>query len=418
MQAQIATALLDHSPDARGPVFDPFVGSGTVVTAGMVLGRDVIGWDVNPLAILICRVKSGPFHLAAFSAASQRVLLRHDGPSSDRQRFTNWEHWFTEHVARALGGLRSAIAEEPYAPSRRFLWLCLAETVRLTSNARAGTVKLHRRPAAELTTRPDPGVVFARVTRRNLATLARLRDRLDAGALLSRGHYKGVVTLELGDCRRNAYVGPESAAIITSPPYGDNTSTVAYGQHAFLPLQWIDLEDVHRSADRSALVSTYEIDRRSLGGSKRIDEADEADLRAQSPALDSLLDQLSAAKRDRRSRVVAFVRDLNQALPPVVRGLEIGCFSSWTVGSRRVGGRRVPLAAILVEFARAHGLSHVATLQRDIPLSRKRMAAENSVGATMHREDVVILQRLAVSSGSVNSEVPGSAECSRPSQVA
>ena len=73
MQRDLTALLLEEAKPARGPVFDPFVGSGTVLSAGMALGRDVVGWDVNPLAILICKVKAGPFHLAAFAEAVSRV---------------------------------------------------------------------------------------------------------------------------------------------------------------------------------------------------------------------------------------------------------------------------------------------------------------------------------------------------------
>ena len=57
--------------------------------------------------------------------------------------------------------------------------------------------------------------------------------------------------------------------LVTSPPYGDNPSTVPYGQYSYLPLQWIDLDDIHEDIDSSYLRSTHEIDTRSLGGSKK-----------------------------------------------------------------------------------------------------------------------------------------------------
>ncbi len=81
MQRDLVEALLDDAPENPGPVFDPFIGSGTILSAGMTLGRDVVGWDVNPLAILICRVKAGPFHLQAFADAADRQTV-----SIDRHR--------------------------------------------------------------------------------------------------------------------------------------------------------------------------------------------------------------------------------------------------------------------------------------------------------------------------------------------
>jgi DNA methylase len=394
MQRDLLKALLEDVPQADGPVFDPFVGSGTVLSAGMVLGRDVVGWDINPLAILICRVKSGPFHLGALSEAVARAVP--DGPcrTAPEERFENWRHWFTDDVARGLTDLRRRVRREPRVATRRFLWLCLAETVRLTSNSRTSTVKLHRRAEEQIANRPDPIAVFTRVAADNLARLrAAQRELSDAGRLTRGGWYAGELALSLGDTRELTWEGQQSAALVTSPPYGDNTSTVPYGQHAYLPLQWIDLEDIDPSASRDCLATTYEIDRRSLGGSKKIQSSDEEDLRQRSRTLNRLVTALADEKRDRRNRVLAFTRDLDAALRVVATGVAPGAAAAWTVGSRRVGGQVVPLEQLLVELAAHRGFSHVKTLSRDIPGHRKRMAARNSAGATMLREHVVVLRR-------------------------
>lgn len=394
MQRELTEALLAWGEAGTGPVFDPFVGSGTIVGAGMALGRDVVGWDVNPLAILICRVKAGPFQLAAFEAAVERVVPARKSPGAVEERFANWQHWFTEDVARGLTDLRRQIRQEPNLPTRRFLWICLAETIRLTSNSRTSTVKLHRRPLAQIERRPDPCDVFTRVARENLAKLREMKRELDDLDLLSRGWYRGSIDVRLGDSRRMSWVGPRSAAIVTSPPYGDNTSTVPYGQHSYLPLQWIDLCDIDPTADASCLDTTYAIDRESLGGSKYVNAVDAERLRRTSSALDGVIDGLADEKRDRRNRVLAFIRDFDEALGIVSGTLESGGCAAWTVGSRRVGGRIVPLDKILVDLASAHGLVHVETLVRDIPLHRKRMAARNNAGATMRSEHVVVMRRV------------------------
>jgi hypothetical protein len=396
MQRDLMAALLDRAPAPEGPVFDPFIGSGTILGAGMALRRDVVGWDVNPLAILICRVKAGPFHLGAFADAAQRTVPSKPYTGSPEERFDNWRHWFTDEVARGLTALRRRIRREPRVTTRRFLWLCLAETVRLTSNSRTSTVKLHRRTAEQIASRPDPVGVFARVVNENLERLRTAAKELSAAEAISRGGwYRGDVQLTLGDTRDLSWRGPGAALLVTSPPYGDNTTTVPYGQHAYLPLQWIDLEDIDPVADRDCLASTYEIDRRSLGGSKNVSEQDAQALRRRSPTLRRLIAALADEKRDRRNRILAFMRDFDAALGAVTTGVEPGGVAAWTVGSRRVGGHVVPLEQLLIEFASGHGFSHVKTLHRDIPGHRKRMAARNRAGATMLREHVVVLRRSA-----------------------
>ena len=392
MQRDLTAALLAERPRAHGPIFDPFVGSGTVLMAAMLLGRDFVGWDINPLAILICQVKRGPFHLKAFEAASARVATPGANKRTE-QRFENQDHWFEPHVQAGLTCLRQRIAREPSLACRRFLWICLAETVRLTSNSRTSTVKLHRRPQQQIDNRPEPRAVFARVTHENLKRLRGARDELHELGLLSGGWYRREIQLELGDTRRLVWPRRRAAALVTSPPYGDNTSTVPYGQHAYLPLQWIDLADIGPGADCSYLASTYEIDRRSLGGHKVVTEEERASLLKKSKQLKSLVAKLAHEKRDRRNRVLAFARDLDAALANCLPTVGSGALSAWTVGSRRVGGQLVPLDKFLVELASQHDFLHVKTLERNIPGHRKRMAARNEQGSTISREHVVVLRR-------------------------
>ena len=80
--------------------------------------------------------------------------------------------------------------------------------------------------------------------------------------------------------------------VVTSPPYGNNATTVPYGQYSYLPLQWIDLADIGDDVNAEFLRTTHEIDRRSLGGSRRVPpESLEGVLKA-SPALGRLLKRL------------------------------------------------------------------------------------------------------------------------------
>ncbi len=392
MQRDLAAVLLDHAADATGPVLDPFVGSGTTLGAAMSLGRDFVGWDINPLAVLICKVKAGPLHVAAFADASTRVCAT-KLVATPLERFDNWRHWFTTDVARGLTSLREAIAAESNVATRRFLWVCLAETVRLTSNSRTSTVKLHRRPVEQLTNRPDPAAVFKRVTDDNLQRVRDAANELTSSGRMVRGWYRGEVSIELGDCRHLAFDGPAASLLITSPPYGDNTSTVTYGQHAYLPLQWIDLFDIDESADPDCLATTHEIDSRSLGGSRRITESQEKALTERSRSLKALLQRLTDSRPNCTSRIVAFTRDLDDALAHVLPLIHQHGLTAWTVGARRVGGQSVPLDKILAELCSARGYGCVSVLHREIPSERKRMASRNEAGSTMNREHVVILRR-------------------------
>ena len=80
MQGDLIRAVLKASPDTTR-VFDPFAGSGTTLTEAMLNGLDYTGYDINPLAILVCRAKQGPF----FARAIRDHLARLSKPGSERQ---------------------------------------------------------------------------------------------------------------------------------------------------------------------------------------------------------------------------------------------------------------------------------------------------------------------------------------------
>src|SRR6185312_12074858 len=89
-------------------VFDPFVGSGTVMTETMLLGRNFLGADINPLAILICRAKAELVSAEELAIDLRRLLkaVERDQSVNVDVDFPNLSKWFEDHVSRGLSRLR------------------------------------------------------------------------------------------------------------------------------------------------------------------------------------------------------------------------------------------------------------------------------------------------------------------------
>lgn len=380
-------------------VLDPFCGSGTVLTEAMFAGLECWASDLNPLAVLICQVKAGRYAPETLTGQLKRLLT---WAKSDRSRaietdLANWRKWFRRAAAEQLSKLRRSIRRVRSIDSRRFFWACLAETVRTTSNSRTSTYKLHIRPKGEISALDLPIEVFAEVAEKNIEKHLATAEHLRELKLLKDERYAGAVTVK----RMNAAAGFPSAfdVLMTSPPYGDNVSTVPYGQSAYLPLQWIDLSDVDAAAARETLLSsTHEIDRRSLGGARpRWDRVDELKpLRDRSPLLDSVLRKLARKPHDRTTRVLGFFRDLDEVLPKLVAAVKVDGYLVWTVGNRRVGGQEIPMSGILAELLNDRSAVFVGSCRRRIP--QKRMAYRNSISATMKEEHLLVFRRVAAKS--------------------
>jgi hypothetical protein len=156
-------------------------------------------------------------------------------------------------------------------------------------------------------------------------------------------------------------------------------------------LQWIDLADIDPTATDDYLCSTHEIDSRSLGGSKRITNGVHDDLTGRSPALARCLDKLDGQPDDRTKRVLAFFRDLDACIDPILTSLRPGGLMIWALGNRKVGGKRVPLDAVLAELLSAHNASLICRLKRRI--SSKRMAPKNNIAETMSTETILVMRK-------------------------
>ena len=362
----------------------------------MRLGLNYAGQDINPLAVLFCRTKGGPFHTNALACAARDVVERATADPETRAEadFPGLEKWFCPAVIAALSRIRRAIRQVDHSWCRRVLWTGLAETVRLTSNSRTSTFKLHIRSLDDLRSRtPSPLNTFATIT-----TDITQRLHQEAAALREAGHltvdrfYRGDVSIRLGDSANSVPHRPDGHdLLVTSPPYGDNTSTVPYGQYSYLPLQWIDLHDIDEDADPSCLRSTHEIDARSLGGSRKNAVHDVHHLLAVSPSLQDTLRKLEHLPTDRAGRVAAFCRDLDSSLCALHQVLRPGAYMIWTVGNRRVGGEPVPTDAILQELLAAKGVHLVTKLERKIP--SKRMATRNAIASTMRGEAILVFRK-------------------------
>lgn len=386
LQGTLLDDVLAVQSDAK-LVYDPFSGSGTVMLESLYRGLDFHGSDINPLAVLLCQVKATPPTRAAALAAIQVVLTFANSQAEvEIPEFPGIDKWFKPEIKSGLARLRGAIKEQGDLDTRRFLWICLAETIRLVSNSRISTFKLHTYTAEDIAKRVTDAIkVFENVATQNADRVAKHWTRIEQAP----GRGEAVL---LPGAVSNPWTAPRQADILmTSPPYGDNKTTVPYGQHSYLPLRWLDAEDIPGGFDSDLLDSTSRIDTMSLGGSlKNADDARE-ELQRDSPALADFLLKIEGVPTLRK-KVLSFCRDYQHSLSVVSTRLKPGAFCFFTLGERRVGKQVFPLVDITKQLLEAEGHKVVTVIERVLPAGRKRMASKNSEGATMATEWILVTE--------------------------
>ncbi len=397
MVPQLVRAMLDEllcvNEDIQ-TIGDPYSGSGTVLTESLLKGKHFWGVDINPLAILLCKVKQGPFYIDELRCKIDKLASAIQDLSNevDEVEFHNIDKWFRDDVKESLTRIRGCIRNEPELWARRFFWVVLAETVRLTSNSRTSTFKLHIRTEDDINSRQNDVVsIFFETIERNFVLYKNQFEALHSLNLLDGKHYKKKVDISLANII-NVNAESKCDLIITSPPYGDNATTVPYGQYSYLPLQWIDLDDIIDEMEYDPLATTHSIDFESLGGSRRITDSEVKAFCNLSGALSIYVHKIQSQPKERIRRVTSFVRDLCNSLPSILNALKLDGIMVWILGNRTVGGHEVPLDDILIDLLQVHGAKHICTLSRTIPT--KRMAPKNNRSNTMSKERIVVMRKV------------------------
>ena len=114
--------LIDTYAGKEDVVFDPFCGSGVTLLQARVNGYESVGFDVNPMALLIARAKTATYQrktlLEEFNDLSNTVYESEtSSPEScqiDVPPLRNRDYWYSPGVVSDLGRIRHTLKNRPY----------------------------------------------------------------------------------------------------------------------------------------------------------------------------------------------------------------------------------------------------------------------------------------------------------------
>ena len=291
------------------------------------------------------------------------------------------DFWFKPEVISDLQQIRAYCYELKDEALFRFFAVAFSETVRDCSNTRANEFKLYRYAESDLEKhRPDAFATMQAKLHRNLAGYRQFQKRL---ALFPNKATVSINSFNTVDAIPPSIIAPDSVDIvITSPPYGDSATTVAYGQYSRLSAEWLGLPE------------PATVDRRLMGG-----RAAKQITAFSSPDLNTAILAIQGHDAKRAKEVASFYDDLYASIhniAPLVRARGHVCY---VVGNRKIKGVTLPTDVAVRDFFVACGYEYLTTHERHIP--NKRMPLKNSptniIGAqdaTMTREYIVVLRRV------------------------
>lgn len=376
-------------------LLDPFMGASNTLVTGMKYGINVFGQDINPLSLLLSQVKISYYNTYELIDANENIInsIDIDHSNSIEIKFANIDKWFTKEIQIELSKIYRAIRKEPNLKIRKFFWIVLAETIRLTSNDRTSTFKMHMRPIEEIMIRHMSAIkTFCSVSNKNINNIGEYISMLVENGKINNGKYIKSANVVWGDTLSGIKTRKRFNLLVTSPPYGDNQTTVTYGQFSYLPLQWIPFEDIDESIELDYLKTTQEIDSKSLGGQIKNNIKDiEEEIFLKSPTLKAFIIQFTNEERKKAEKVTRFINELDNSIDKILKRMRKESFLVWTIGNRNVNKQIVRNDLILNELFASKDIDLFTDLEREI-LS-KRMPSRNNFSNTMSKERILIYKK-------------------------
>lgn len=380
MIPQIARTLIEeYKPEGRlRLIFDPYMGSGTTLVEASLAGIDSIGADLNPLARLMGKVKTTHYNyesvLRQFRVMQSELIFYSEDKVIERNfdRISNYSFWYDEKTLLKLSFLSQLIKD---AEDKDFFNIALAETVREVSFTRNGEFKRYRMNKDSIAKfNPNTFNLFEKKVLRNLEGLKTYNECANKVAA---SIYDFNST---NDIPSNIIADNAVDMVVTSPPYGDSRTTVAYGQFSRWANEWFNFENARN------------LDRLLMGGKKSKEELFKTE------SIREVLDEIDSLEHKRYLEVISFLNDYYRSIQHVAKTVRSGGVVCYVVGDRRVKDVQIPLDYFTAEMFEKCGFKHHITLVREIPNKRmpSKTSPTNKVGAkvsTMSHEYIVILKK-------------------------
>lgn len=367
-------------------VLDPMSGSGTVVRQATNLGHRAIGYDMDPLAVLMSRVWTTPVDDRLILEVSDQIL-QDAKQTVSRDRYLPWidddpetaefvNYWFGKKQQRALRSVAGALFDfqsrrfgKPKRAAADVLRVALSRIV-ITKEQGASLARdtSHSRP--HKVAQSSEYDVWDGLAKSLKQVRKRIQDMPPSeGATVSRGDARSLHLLESGSID----------AVLTSPPY---LNAIDYMRGHRMSLVWLG----YRMSELRLIRSS------TIGAERAPDDPDAA--HAFEDVRNAMCDVRALPARF-GAMIDRYCEDLYRMVSEVSRVMKSGGRATFVVGNSCLKGVFVSNADGLAKAATMCGMSAIEAYERELPMQSRYlpMTTSGSLGKRMRTESILVFGR-------------------------
>lgn len=342
---QIVSRLVEKYTKENDLIVDPFGGCGTTIVESKVMGRQSIGVDINPVAVLMTKAKKTPIEPVKIEEQFLRLKDKINSFNKNTKVKTpeheRIDYWFKPEEKRKLAFLFSEISKIKDQDARDFFYCGFSNILKNCSI----WLQKSNKPTRDLKKKPaDPFVIFSRQIK------AMLRGNADFFNLLQEKKYsKTTSKVYCTDARKIPAKSNSVSLIVTSPPY---VTSYEYADLHQLTALWFEYAK-NLSDFRKRFIGTAYHNKK--------------DLILNSEIAENIKEELLKKNEKTAEGVATYFSEMNQVFDEMKRMLKKGGRTCIVIGDTNLKGVGILNAEVFVEQLQNLGFKIDDIIKREIP---------------------------------------------------
>lgn len=369
--ARMAPSIVwDALSNADNPlvILDPMAGSGTTLVCARTKGHYAIGYDTDPLALLVAKAWCSDVNPEKLYDCSREVLnhakkiadqiIFEDaypaGADENTRQFIDF--WFDDENRRQLTALSTCIAQIESEIEKTLLWCAFSRLIITKSKGVSlGMDVSHSRPHKVYETAPIRPFDFF------LKTVDHIKNAAPFQTYAGLNVNRPIVVIHSGDARKLQIASQSIDMIITSPPY---LNAIDYLRGHKLSLVWMGYSIEYIRNLRST----------NIGSEISYNQPPEKNV---SEAL-GVMGKIEGLDRRRCKILTRYLQDMNNVMKECARVLKRKGAAVFVVGNSSIQGVFIRNSDGLTKLAANHGISLSSQTVRLIPENRRYLPPPQS----------------------------------------